>query len=70
MGGQFFDAPDGRGAMVRGEVNGIAEWIGAHPQEVVIIRLSTAAPSDTARADNSEAVTAPVAAIGGGAGNP
>ncbi|MFI8341813.1 hypothetical protein ACIF8W_17305 [Streptomyces sp. NPDC085639] len=49
---------------------GIAEWIRSHPQEVVIIRLSTAAAPDTARADHSEAVTAPAAAIGGGAGHP
>ncbi|MET9596270.1 hypothetical protein [Streptomyces sp. NPDC006459] len=70
MGSQFFDAPDGRGGVVRGEVNGIAEWIRSHPQEVVIIRLSTAAAPDTARADNSEAVSALAAAIGGGAGHP
>ncbi|MFD5933705.1 hypothetical protein [Streptomyces sp. NPDC060333] len=70
MGNQFLDAPDGRGGVVRGEVNQVAEWIRGHPREIVIIRLSTAASPRTERADNTEAVTALGQALGGGAGNP
>lgn len=70
MGSQFLDAPDGRGGVVRGDVNQVAEWIRQHPKEIVIIRLSTAASPQTERADNTEAVNALGHALGGGAGNP
>ncbi|MFJ5806130.1 hypothetical protein [Streptomyces sp. NPDC093093] len=70
MGNQFLDAPDGRGGVVRGDVNQVAEWIRQYPKEIVIIRLSAAASPQTERADNTEAVTALGQALGGGAGNP
>ncbi|MEV7831268.1 hypothetical protein AB0P12_11660 [Streptomyces subrutilus] len=71
MGNQFFDSPASGGApAVSGEVDAVADWIARHPQEIVIIRLSTAAAPDTARAANTEAATLLADAIGGGPGHP
>ena len=47
----FFDA-DGQ----TGEADGIAAWIAAHPREVVVIQLTTAAAPAEAAADDAEAV--------------
>jgi hypothetical protein len=52
MGDLFFDA-DGQ----QGEADSIAQWIQAHPDEIVIIQLATAAPSAEASADDAQAVT-------------
>ncbi|MET9670309.1 hypothetical protein ABZY19_33940 [Streptomyces sp. NPDC006475] len=44
LGGLFFDDPaTGR----RGEINDIAEWIRAHPEEIVTIELRTSVPPDS-----------------------
>ncbi|MFB7037465.1 hypothetical protein [Streptomyces sp. NPDC056294] len=69
-GGLFFDrtAPDG--TVTRGEVGEVADWIARHPREIVTVKLITAAPSETARADNQEALTLLANALGGGAGRP
>ncbi|WP_158708716.1 hypothetical protein [Streptomyces bikiniensis] len=69
-GGLFFDrtAPDG--TVTRGEAGEIAAWVARHPRELVTVKLITAAPPETARADNQEALTLLADALGGGAGHP
>ncbi|MFJ4965351.1 hypothetical protein ACIP6P_23350 [Streptomyces sp. NPDC088729] len=69
LGRQFFDST-GAGGTVRGEVNELADWIGRHPKEIVIVRLTTAVPPETAAADSRAAVDALGNALGGGAGKP
>ncbi|MCM2425003.1 hypothetical protein [Streptomyces sp. RKAG337] len=67
---QFFDT-QGPNGIVKGEVDQLADWVDRHPQEIVIIRLSTAVSPATAAADNHEAVAQLGDALGGGAiGNP
>ncbi|MFI9270903.1 hypothetical protein ACIGXM_09365 [Kitasatospora sp. NPDC052896] len=61
-GALFFDA-DGQ----TGEADAIARWIDAHPREIVVIQLSTAAPSAEASADDAEAATDLAGLIGTGA---
>ncbi|MFJ1787034.1 hypothetical protein ACIOML_22300 [Streptomyces anulatus] len=69
-GGLFFDrtAPDG--AVTRGEVGEIADWIARHPKELVTVKLISAGPAETARSDNQEALTLLAGALGGGEGHP
>ncbi|MFE0771643.1 hypothetical protein [Streptomyces sp. NPDC058861] len=68
--GLSFDrtAPDG--TVTRGEAGEVADWIARHPRELVTVKLITAAPPETARADDQEALTLLANALGGGAGHP
>lgn len=66
MGQQFFDTFDGRGGIVKGEADELADWINSHPKEVVILRLQTAAPPATAKDDTRAAISQLGGMIGGG----
>ncbi|MEU6312833.1 hypothetical protein [Streptomyces sp. NPDC047014] len=69
-GGLFFDRTAADGTVTRGEAGEFADWIARHPRELVTVKLITAAPAETARADNQEALTLLADLLGGGAGHP
>ncbi|MFD7086918.1 hypothetical protein ACFV94_03690 [Streptomyces sp. NPDC059896] len=67
MGRQFFDSFAGaQSGIIKGEINELADWIKRHPKEIVIIRLQTAVPPETAKEVNRAAIAALGGAIGGG----
>ncbi|MFQ3561862.1 hypothetical protein QZN11_34400 [Streptomyces gramineus] len=63
LGGLFFDDP---ASGQKGEINDIAAWIRDHPKEIVTIDLRTSVPTESATADNKEAVDLLARAIGTG----
>ncbi|MYQ90288.1 hypothetical protein GTY20_02470 [Streptomyces sp. SID4946] len=70
LGRLFFDAPDGKGGVIPGQAREVADWIQAHPKEIVILRVTATGPAATLQQDRREAITELGDLVGGGAGHP
>ncbi|WP_167739861.1 hypothetical protein [Streptomyces griseofuscus] len=70
LGRLFFDAPDGKGGVIPGQAREVADWIRAHPKEIVILRVTATGPAATLQQDRREAITELGDLVGGGAGHP
>ncbi|MFD5099362.1 hypothetical protein [Streptomyces albidochromogenes] len=70
LGRRFFDSRNAAGEVTPGEARELADWIKAHPREIVILRVAATGPAATLAEDRRAAITALGDLVGGGPGHP